>query len=64
MKAKRFAFVDVSHCVACGACEKVCPRAAIKVVKGSFAQVDEEKCIGCLLCGRTCPAGTIIAKEA
>ncbi len=52
MKSKKYASVDVSHCVACGACEKTCPRGAIAVFR-----------VGCLLCARTCPASAIFAKE-
>ena len=63
MKSKKYASVDVSHCVACGACEKTCPRGAIAVFRGVVARVDAEKCVGCLLCARTCPASAIFAKE-
>ena len=43
------------ECVACGCCEKVCPKNAIHVRSGIIAQVDGEKCVGC---GR-CPAAVI-----
>ena len=46
-------------CVACGACEEVCPREAIKVWKGSYSAVDESLCVGCGLCARECPASVI-----
>lgn len=39
-KNSRRAFVDASHCVACGCCVKVCPRAAIRIANGITAQVD------------------------
>ncbi|BDC96167.1 MULTISPECIES: ATP-binding protein [Treponema] len=64
MANRKTAFVDVSHCAACGACAAVCPRGAISVIGGCFAQVDSEKCVGCGLCARTCPAGTITASYA
>ena len=35
------------ECVACGCCEKVCPRGAIGVALGVIARVDAEKCVGC-----------------
>ncbi len=55
----RKARVDISLCVSCGACAKVCPRNAISVYKGMYAQVNEKLCVGCGLCARTCPASVI-----
>ena len=60
---KKLAAVDKNRCVACGACTKVCPKAALSVWKGCYAQVDGEKCVGCGLCAKTCPAGCIEVKE-
>ena len=62
-KMRRRAYVAQEHCVACGACVKVCPREAIAVWKGCFAAVDSEKCIGCGKCAKTCPAGCITIKD-
>ena len=59
MKSKKFARVDESRCVACGACANVCPRGAISVVHGCFAHADSEICVGCGLCAKTCPVGCI-----
>ena len=39
MASKRYSIVDKSVCVACGACENICPLGAIKVHKGCFAKV-------------------------
>lgn len=61
-KPKKQARVDLSHCVACGACGNVCPREAIRVVHGCNAQVDPEKCVGCGLCAKVCPAGAVTVK--
>lgn len=47
------------NCVACGTCEKVCPREAIKIVKEIKAFVNENLCVGCGLCANSCPAGII-----
>lgn len=58
-KRKRLATVDITQCVACGSCIKVCPRNAITVPKGIYAVVDESKCIGCGLCVKACPASVI-----
>lgn len=63
---KRYASVEEHNCVACGACENVCPKAAIAVWRGCYAKVDTEKCVGCGLCVKACPAGTIaiLVREA
>lgn len=61
---RRKAAVDVSLCVACGCCVKVCPKNAISVFKGIYAVVDEALCVGCGKCGRECPASVITMKEA
>jgi len=55
----RHAVVDKNSCVACGTCEDICPKGAIKVYRGQFAQVEEELCVGCGKCARECPASII-----
>ncbi|MCQ2736672.1 MAG: 4Fe-4S binding protein [bacterium] len=49
--------VDTGKCVACGACEQVCPVEAIKV--SDAASVDESVCIECGACVNECPAEAI-----
>ncbi|WP_027430147.1 4Fe-4S binding protein [Lachnospira multipara] len=56
---KRKAKVDVSHCVACGVCQKQCPRGAISIFRGCYSVVDMAKCVGCGICAKVCPADTI-----
>lgn len=56
---KRYALVDTSLCVSCGACMKVCPRGAITIPNGIHAQVNCDTCVGCSLCASTCPATVI-----
>ncbi|WP_300351717.1 4Fe-4S binding protein [Clostridium sp.] len=56
---KKKAFVDISLCVACGSCTKVCPINAITINKGIHANVDLNKCIGCSKCAKECPASII-----
>ena len=64
VRKKRTARVDSSSCVACGCCVKVCPKAAIQIVKGVVARVNPEMCIGCGKCARECPASVIALEEA
>ena len=59
MVSKKFAQVDRGLCVACGACEKECPRSAVAIHKGCYALVDGQSCIGCGKCAQVCPANAI-----
>lgn len=61
---RRKAWVRERECVACGCCEKICPRSAIRVVMGIQAEVDLQRCVGCGKCERECPATAIVMKEA
>ena len=56
---KRKAIVNISYCVACGCCVKVCPKAAISVPYGINAVIDEKLCVGCGKCAKECPASVI-----
>ena len=60
---KKLAVPDKKICVACGVCQKSCPRGAISIYKGCYAMVEEAKCVGCGLCGKACPAGCIRITE-
>lgn len=62
-KIRRKAYVEAADCVACGCCEKVCPKDAITILWGTMAQVDPEACIGCGKCAKACPASVITMKE-
>lgn len=59
MASKRYATVDKTICVACGACEKTCPLGIVKVYRGCFAIVEQDKCVGCGKCEKVCPANSI-----
>ncbi len=45
--------VSPKQCVACGACEKVCPRGAVKIVD-KVALIDYASCIRCMCCHEAC----------
>ena len=47
MASGKTAVVNNKRCVACGACENQCPKAAIKVYCGCYAAVTEDNCVGC-----------------
>jgi formate hydrogenlyase subunit 6/NADH:ubiquinone oxidoreductase subunit I len=47
------ASVDLKSCIACGACEDVCPMKAISIDES--AAIDPDRCIGCGLCVSDCP---------
>ena len=46
MASGKTAVVNNKRCVACGACENQCPKAAIKVYCGCYAAVTEDNCVG------------------
>ncbi len=46
--------VITEKCTACGQCEEICPKKAIKIINRK-AQVDYTKCIQCYCCNETCP---------
>jgi uncharacterized protein (DUF362 family) len=46
--------VPTEKCTACGLCEEICPKKAIKIIYEK-AQVDYTKCIQCYCCNETCP---------
>lgn len=59
MKSKQYAQVG-KQCVACGSCQKVCPKQAITLWKGVTARIDAQLCVGCGRCQKECPAETIV----
>ena len=63
IKRKRKAFVNQTHCVACGCCVKVCPLGAIQVMQGITAQVNMDQCVGCGKCAKECPASVVVIRE-
>ncbi|MDY6044059.1 MAG: RnfABCDGE type electron transport complex subunit B [Peptoniphilus sp.] len=48
-------------CIACGLCERNCPKDAIHVTD-NLAKIDYEKCINCGICASKCPTGAIFVE--
>lgn len=63
MASKKYAAVNQNDCVACGTCVTVCPKSAIKIVKGCYARIDSELCVGCAKCRKVCPTSCIELME-
>ncbi len=63
--------VDVSKCIACGICQRVCPSDVIKIEVWKVKEGDKEtskprsfildlgRCMGCGLCAEHCPTAAI-----
>ncbi len=50
-------------CIKCGACVKICPGKAIKMVEQGII-FDYSKCIACFCCEETCPQAAIHLKKS
>ena len=50
--------VITDKCTACGACESICPKEAVRI-KGEMAEVAYAKCIRCFCCHEICPEDAI-----
>jgi ferredoxin len=54
--------VITDKCTACGECESICPKEAVKV-KGQMAEVTYSKCIRCFCCHEVCPDDAIVLRS-
>jgi uncharacterized protein (DUF362 family) len=53
----------ITHkCTACGECERICPKEAVKV-EGSMAKVTYARCIRCFCCHEVCPEDAIVLRS-
>jgi len=49
------------QCKGCGACEKTCPRGAIRMTQAGLREIDWHKCDQCLACVGVCIYGSLSA---
>jgi len=61
-KPPRKSPVITDKCTACGACESICPKNAVKV-QGRMAAVAYSKCIRCYCCHEVCPEDAILLRN-
>jgi uncharacterized protein (DUF362 family)/NAD-dependent dihydropyrimidine dehydrogenase PreA subunit len=61
-KAPKRSPVITDKCSACGDCENICPKDAIKV-QGRMAAVAYSKCIRCYCCHEVCPEDAIVLRN-
>jgi uncharacterized protein (DUF362 family) len=54
--------VITDKCTACGECESICPKDAVKV-KDRMAEVTYSKCIRCYCCHEVCPEDAIVLRS-
>jgi uncharacterized protein (DUF362 family) len=54
--------VVTDKCIACGDCEGICPKEAVKV-QGSKAAITYSKCIRCFCCHEVCPEDAIVLRS-
>ena len=54
--------VVTNKCTACGECESICPKYAVRVNDGT-AQITYSKCIRCYCCHEVCPEDAIVLRS-
>lgn len=51
--------INVTTCIGCASCVKVCPEGVLGIVGGHAAIISATKCVGHSLCADVCPVGAI-----
>lgn len=51
--------IDITTCIGCASCVRICPEGVLGIVEGRAAIVSGLKCIGHALCADVCPVGAI-----
>ncbi|AHM58081.1 hypothetical protein EAL2_808p05780 (plasmid) [Peptoclostridium acidaminophilum DSM 3953] len=51
--------INDDECIACGACQPVCPVECISEKEDGKRLIDEDKCISCGACAGVCPVSCI-----
>lgn len=59
MPATLHPHIDISLCIGCGSCVRVCPEDVLGMVNGHVAVVNGMKCVSHGLCRDVCPVGAI-----
>jgi uncharacterized protein (DUF362 family)/NAD-dependent dihydropyrimidine dehydrogenase PreA subunit len=54
--------VVTDKCTACGECENICPKDAVKL-NGQMAEVNYSRCIRCFCCHEVCPEEAIVLRS-
>jgi uncharacterized protein (DUF362 family) len=54
--------VITNKCTACGDCERICPKHAVKVLD-QMAEITYSKCIRCFCCHEVCPEDAIMLRS-
>jgi thioredoxin reductase (NADPH) len=51
--------IDLSDCIGCASCVKVCPENVLGIVNGRARVIAGMKCVGHSLCAEVCPTGAL-----